>query len=74
MTGTVQHITYGQLLDQVERFAGALQRLGVGRGDAIVIYMPTVRPLGNDTVLSWPDPGGGDGNAGVRADWSGGPR
>ncbi|MDQ3571265.1 MAG: acetate--CoA ligase [Actinomycetota bacterium] len=33
-------ITYGWLLDQVQRFANALKGLGVGKGDVVGIYMP----------------------------------
>lgn len=32
-------ITYGQLLDQVERIAGWLQARGVSRGDRVLLYM-----------------------------------
>ena len=32
--------TYGQLHDEVNRFAAILQELGVGRGDRVLIYMP----------------------------------
>ena len=42
VTGTIKRIAYGQLLDQVERCAGSLQGLGVGKGDSVVIYMPMV--------------------------------
>ena len=31
-----------ELLDEVATFAGALRRLGVGKGDRVVIYMPMV--------------------------------
>ena len=34
--------TYLQLRDKVARFAGALQELGVGQGDTVVIYMPMI--------------------------------
>ncbi len=40
VTGTLRTITYRQLLDEVARFAGVLTRLGVGKGDRVVIYMP----------------------------------
>ncbi len=33
-------LTYGELAAAVERFAGALVRLGVGRGDVVVLYLP----------------------------------
>ncbi|MDX2356806.1 propionyl-CoA synthetase [Dietzia sp. PP-33] len=42
VTGVKETITYAQLLDQVEAFAGALAAEGVGRGDRVVIYMPMV--------------------------------
>jgi acetyl-CoA synthetase len=35
-------LTYGQLLDEVKRFAGGLKALGVNRGDRVTIYMPMV--------------------------------
>src|SRR5438132_12823978 len=34
--------TYGQLLREVERVAGALRGLGVGKGDRVPVYMPTM--------------------------------
>ena len=42
MTGTVQHWTYRQLLDEVSLFAGGLRRQGVARGDRVVVYMPMI--------------------------------
>ena len=42
VTGTVQHITYEQLLHMTARFAGALQNLGIQKGDTVVIYMPMI--------------------------------
>ena len=42
VTETVEHISYRQLLDRVSRFAGALQALGLEKGDRVVIYMPMV--------------------------------
>ncbi|MCC7273788.1 MAG: propionyl-CoA synthetase [Alphaproteobacteria bacterium] len=42
VTGTVARITYGELRDRVAVFAGALARLGVGKGDRVVVYMPMV--------------------------------
>ena len=42
MIGTVETFTYAQLTDRVARFAGALKRLGVGKGDRVLIYMPMV--------------------------------
>jgi len=34
--------TYGELRDQVARFAGALSAHGIGKGDRVVIYMPMI--------------------------------
>jgi propionyl-CoA synthetase len=42
VTGTVRTYTYRDLLDQVSRCAGGLVRLGVQKGDRVVIYMPMV--------------------------------
>ena len=42
VTGVVRHFSYRELLDEVARFAGALAREGVVRGDRVVIYMPMV--------------------------------
>ncbi len=42
ITGTQRKFTYRQLLDAVAHFAGALARLGVEKGDRVVIYMPMV--------------------------------
>src|SRR6201986_989883 len=42
VTGTTRTYTYGELLDEVARFAGVLRGLGVGRGDRVVIYMPMI--------------------------------
>jgi len=38
--GETRQLTHGQLLGQVERLAGALTELGVGRGDAVAVYLP----------------------------------
>ncbi|RKP50560.1 acetate--CoA ligase [Trinickia fusca] len=38
--GTVTHVTYQDLLQRVSRFANALKRRGVKKGDRVVIYMP----------------------------------
>ncbi|HEY4219680.1 MAG TPA: acetate--CoA ligase [Myxococcota bacterium] len=40
--GDIRTITYGQLYDEVARFAGALLKLGVKTGDRVSIYMPLV--------------------------------
>jgi acyl-coenzyme A synthetase/AMP-(fatty) acid ligase len=42
VTSTVRRLTFRQLRDEVARFAGVLTRLGVGRGDRVIIYMPMV--------------------------------
>ncbi|WP_029009790.1 propionyl-CoA synthetase [Azospirillum halopraeferens] len=42
VTGTVQTITYAELKDQVSHFAGALRRLGVEKGDRVILYMPMI--------------------------------
>ncbi len=38
--GGERKLTYGELLDRVRRLATGLKRLGVGKGDRVVIYMP----------------------------------
>ena len=42
VTDTVRSYTYRELTSEVARFAGALQTLGVAKGDTVVIYMPMV--------------------------------
>jgi propionyl-CoA synthetase len=42
VTGTCRTLTYRQLLDQVARFAGVLDELGVSAGDRVVIYLPMI--------------------------------
>jgi propionyl-CoA synthetase len=42
VTQTVRSFTYHELRDQVARFAGALRRQGVEKGDRVIIYMPMV--------------------------------
>jgi len=37
-----QEYTYGELLDNASRFAGVLQKFGVQKGDAVIIYMPMI--------------------------------
>jgi acetyl-CoA synthetase len=34
--------TYGQLLREVERVAAALRGMGIGKGDRVTVYMPTM--------------------------------
>ena len=42
VTGTKRTISYAELRDEVSALAGALQDLGVGRGDRVILYMPMV--------------------------------
>jgi propionyl-CoA synthetase len=42
VSGVKQAISYRELLIKVARFAGALRKLGVDKGDRVVIYMPMV--------------------------------
>ncbi len=42
VTDTVERFTYKELRLMVARFAGALRRHGIERGDRIIIYMPMV--------------------------------
>ncbi|SEA18726.1 propionyl-CoA synthetase [Alkalimonas amylolytica] len=42
VTNTRQSYSYQQLLQQVQLCAGALQQLGVNKGDRVVIYMPMI--------------------------------
>ncbi|MBP7184284.1 MAG: acetate--CoA ligase [Saprospiraceae bacterium] len=42
VTNTQQKFTFLQLRDEVSRFAGALSKLGVEKGDRIIIYMPMI--------------------------------
>jgi propionyl-CoA synthetase len=41
-TGSEKIYTFRQLYREVNRMAGALKRLGVGRGDRVLIYMPMI--------------------------------
>jgi acetyl-CoA synthetase len=40
--GQIQKLTYGQLYRQVNQSANALRHLGLGKGDAIGLYMPMI--------------------------------
>ena len=40
--GDKRTVTYGQMLDDVCRFANGLRKLGIKRGDRVAIYMPMV--------------------------------
>src|SRR5207253_4698402 len=42
LTNTIKTFTYRELRDLVARFAGALQNLGVVKGDRVIIYMPMI--------------------------------
>lgn len=42
ITGSLSTLTYVQLQEAVARLAGGLARLGVARGDTVLIYMPMV--------------------------------
>jgi propionyl-CoA synthetase len=42
VTETTCAFTYAELRDEVATLAGALARLGVGRGDTVIVYMPMV--------------------------------
>ena len=42
VTGIVRTFTYQELRDEVARFAGALRRQGIDKGDRVIIYMPMV--------------------------------
>ncbi len=38
--GEIGELSFGGLRDEVARLAGALHRLGVGRGDAVAVFLP----------------------------------
>jgi len=40
-----RHITYQELLDEVQRFANALKALGVNKGDRVCLYMQMIPQL-----------------------------
>jgi len=42
ITGSKDTITFSQLQDQVSRVAGLLSKMGVGKGDRVLVYMPMV--------------------------------
>ena len=46
--GETRELTYGQLLEEVERLAGAIAAMGVGRGDAVAVYLP----MSQEAVIS----------------------
>jgi acetyl-CoA synthetase len=39
-SGETTQLSYGQLLEEVERLAGALRALGVSKGDAVAVFLP----------------------------------
>src|SRR5436305_7036841 len=43
--GDSRTITYGELLEEVAKFANVLKALGVERGDRVAIYMPMIPEL-----------------------------
>jgi acetyl-CoA synthetase len=47
--GETRELTYGDLLESVERLAGALTDLGVGRGDSVAVYLP----MSQEAVISF---------------------
>ncbi|HEU0035230.1 MAG TPA: acetate--CoA ligase [Kofleriaceae bacterium] len=49
--GDEQTYTYGRLYREVGRFANALRKLGVRKGDRVIVYMPLV-PEGIITMLA----------------------
>ena len=40
--GKVRKLTYGELYEEVNRVANGLRKLGLGKGDAIGLYMPMI--------------------------------
>lgn len=42
VTQTVAKYTYNELRDKVARLAGGLKKLGIDKGDTVVIYMPMI--------------------------------
>ena len=42
VTGTILVLTFAELLQQVSACAGALARLGVSKGDRVIVYMPMI--------------------------------
>jgi acetyl-CoA synthetase len=39
-SGELRQLSYGELLELVERLAGAMAALGVAKGDAVAVYLP----------------------------------
>ena len=44
-SGETRTLTYGELYDEVKKFANVLKSLGVGKGDRVTIYLPMVPEL-----------------------------
>ncbi len=42
VTGAKQSFTYREMRDRTAQIAGAMARLGIGKGDRVIIYMPMV--------------------------------
>lgn len=42
VTQTIEKYTYFELRDRVSRLAGGMKRLGVEKGDTVIIYMPMI--------------------------------
>jgi len=42
LTGSVNKITYGELLHEVQALAAIMQDFGVAKGDRVILYMPMV--------------------------------
>ncbi len=42
VTQTKQQFTYREMRDQVARIAGGLKKLGIKKGDTVIIYMPMI--------------------------------
>lgn len=40
--GSIRTLTFGELADQVAGAAAGLERLGIGRGDAVGLYLPMI--------------------------------
>ncbi len=48
VTGVKKKITYRELTEKVAKFAGALKKLGLAKGDTAVIYLPMIE----ETIVS----------------------
>ena len=42
VTGSLQKYTFNELKDEVAKFAGVIQSMGVEKGDRVIIYMPMI--------------------------------